>query len=450
MNNQNFAQALNILKGQQIGAFLNNGQFVDGLLIAVKKDHITVNTQNRNLYILNNQIHAISKNTKDNRVSNESIHCLDESGIIGILRALKNKWITVNSLNNQTFVGLLTVIGEDHIILINGEKILYIQKTSITNLCKGTYYFQNQPNDTIKKQATEQPPLELNNESEKQLEPNRQEAHLEEQIKANQLKQLPEPKLDATLLEIEEWIQDELPSNQVQEFVQIEEKGKDEDKASENASPSLLPSPRPSVNGEEKLSRQSDGPDEVQIKDQHEEGQTDLITHVEIEIEKQSTSVSYDEKSEDEQDSFSNIQKKPLYFQRKVQEDSNKLSDMERTQQTEQTENFSESNVPKQQEIANDNDRTFHQFNSEENSEASVWIKEEQSTVKAENTGEPSLFIVPSCNGIRRGLSNLSYPDNNRLSHFRKQGIANRRGKFTKKKMSQKEQMRQHIYRRIQ
>jgi len=120
--------------------FLNDKQFVEGILLDVKQDHLVVDVNHNVFYFALQQIHAISNNAKDFRVSPKIIvpH-LNKNLLTDVLKALKYNWVTINSLSNQRFVGLLSRISEDHILLINNEEQLNISKSYISNIYKGIY-----------------------------------------------------------------------------------------------------------------------------------------------------------------------------------------------------------------------------------------------------------------------------------------------------------------------
>lgn len=145
---QNLEKALGGFKGLQIGLFLKDDQFIEGILLDIKPDHLIVEVSQNVFYFALNQIHAISKNAKDFRVSSENTAHLSRSDLHGLLEELKYNWVTINSLSRQTFFGMLSKIADDHILLINNEEQLYIQKTFITNIYKGEYQL-SQDNQTV-------------------------------------------------------------------------------------------------------------------------------------------------------------------------------------------------------------------------------------------------------------------------------------------------------------
>ncbi|MEK3887792.1 DUF2642 domain-containing protein [Bacillus sp. FSL K6-3431] len=170
MEKENLVDVLSILIGFKVGIFLNNDQFVEGLLLDVKQDHLIVEVDHNVFYFALQQIYALSKNAKDFRASSNIVPHLDRNHLTDILSALRYSWVTINSLNNQTLVGLLSRISEDHIILINNDEKLYIQKSYISNICKGIYEIEDRQGDTSQEKAVQDSLSDTNDESKEQLD----------------------------------------------------------------------------------------------------------------------------------------------------------------------------------------------------------------------------------------------------------------------------------------
>ncbi|QTD42957.1 DUF2642 domain-containing protein [Sporosarcina sp. Te-1] len=151
MNKQNLEKALGGFRGLKIGLFLKDAQFIEGNLLDIKPDHLIVEVSQNVFYFALNQIHAISKNAKDFRISLDSTAHLSRSNLHELLKELKYNWVTINSLSRQTFFGMLSKIADDHILLINNEEQLYIQKAFITNIYKGEYQL-SEDNQTVDSQ----------------------------------------------------------------------------------------------------------------------------------------------------------------------------------------------------------------------------------------------------------------------------------------------------------
>ena len=168
LNKQRFLQVLSTLKGMNIGVFFQNGQFVEGVLLDIKSDHLIIDVNNKIFYIATNQIFAFLKNAKDHRVRSTAASYLDRVNFKDVLNSLKYNWVTINGLNNQTFTGLLTTIMDDYIMLINDEEQLFIHRPLISNIFNGIYETKAQP-IPIKKDVVQDPLIddgELSNRSE--------------------------------------------------------------------------------------------------------------------------------------------------------------------------------------------------------------------------------------------------------------------------------------------
>lgn len=224
MEKQTFAKVLNILKGTKIGMYLPNNHYVSGELMDVKDDHLIVDVEDNIFYIVIDQIHVLSKNSKDLRVTTKNIPYLDRIHLAEVLNALKHNWITVNSLNNQTFTGLLSRISIDYIMLINGEDQLYIQKSFISNLYKGKYEKKEQSNDSSDGNNLN-PPSNQDSESE-EITDCIQEVIMENQQVDKESRLREEDKLDPI------YIQDS-KSEEIAGVIQEEKVGKQEETESQ-------------------------------------------------------------------------------------------------------------------------------------------------------------------------------------------------------------------------
>lgn len=134
MQVKNFENVLSANKNREIGLYLNNNQFVDGILLDVKKDHIVLEVNRNIVYFAIHQIQALSKNAKDYSIAIETSPHLDRNDLTDVLIALRYHWVTVNDFGNHVLNGVLNSIFEDHIILINNKELLFIPKSYITNI----------------------------------------------------------------------------------------------------------------------------------------------------------------------------------------------------------------------------------------------------------------------------------------------------------------------------
>ncbi|HWI48800.1 MAG TPA: hypothetical protein VNU45_11315 [Rummeliibacillus sp.] len=165
----NFKQSIGGLLGVKIGFYLNDNQFIEGILLDVKRDHLIVNVNQSVIYFALNQIRAFSKNAKDFRVSSQVIPYLNKDQLTDILNDLKYSWVTINCLSNETFAGVLSRIYEDHIILVNNSKRLFVQQSYISNIYKGVYESIDEPQksdeveDTEQTQSSKEEPIQPSN-----------------------------------------------------------------------------------------------------------------------------------------------------------------------------------------------------------------------------------------------------------------------------------------------
>ncbi|WP_313891486.1 DUF2642 domain-containing protein [Psychrobacillus sp.] len=134
MKEQTFEQVLCAMKNTEIGLFLKNNQFIKGILVDVKQDHLVVEVAQKVYYLPLQQIHALSKNAKDFLISPRIIPHLNKNHLTDLLKAMKYNWVSINSLSNQEVFGVLSSILEDHIILINNMELLYVPKSYISSI----------------------------------------------------------------------------------------------------------------------------------------------------------------------------------------------------------------------------------------------------------------------------------------------------------------------------
>lgn len=138
MSGQNFSETLRQFKGFKIGMFLNGGQFVEGTLLDITGDHVALESNSKVVYYAKNQIHALSKSTKDfEPTTTFEMPTKNTKQLQEVLCNLKYNWVTITSLNDQTFAGFLSRIYDDHVILINKEDQLVVPKSFILNVQQG-------------------------------------------------------------------------------------------------------------------------------------------------------------------------------------------------------------------------------------------------------------------------------------------------------------------------
>lgn len=118
----------------EIGLFLRDKQFIEGVLLDIKQDHIIVNVNRKIVYLAFQHIQALSKNAKDLRISTEVVHYLDRDNLIDVLKALRYNWVSINSFSEQLLFGVLSKISDDHITVINNSELLYIPKSYLSTI----------------------------------------------------------------------------------------------------------------------------------------------------------------------------------------------------------------------------------------------------------------------------------------------------------------------------
>ncbi|MFF2752272.1 hypothetical protein ACFVR1_00775 [Psychrobacillus sp. NPDC058041] len=134
MLEENFWEVLCAHKKMKIGIYLSDNQFVEGILLDVKQDHLVVDVNRNIIYLAINNIQALSKNAKEFSASPNLCSYLDRNDLTDVLIALRYNWVTINSLSNDALNGVLTTILQDHIILINSKDLLFISKSYIANI----------------------------------------------------------------------------------------------------------------------------------------------------------------------------------------------------------------------------------------------------------------------------------------------------------------------------
>ena len=134
MHEQIFEKALGDLKDTKIGLFLSDHQFLEGILLAIKEDHVVIDVNERVFYIARQHIRALSKNAKDFHESSQVVPYLDKQRLTDLLNFFRYNWVTINGSGNQALFGVLRTVSEDHIILINNAELLYIPTSCISNI----------------------------------------------------------------------------------------------------------------------------------------------------------------------------------------------------------------------------------------------------------------------------------------------------------------------------
>lgn len=134
-----FLSSLSGLEGIKIGLFLSDDKFIEGTLLSVQEDHLTVKVDGKTFYFPINQIKAVSKSAKDNQAvidSQENVP-LDGELLEIKLNKMHLQWVTINGFDNQNFTGVLHRISSDYVVLVNGDMQYFIRKEHITNIYQG-------------------------------------------------------------------------------------------------------------------------------------------------------------------------------------------------------------------------------------------------------------------------------------------------------------------------
>lgn len=134
MREHKFENVLGDLENTEIGLFLSDQQFVEGVLLAAKQDHIVIDVNQKVHYIARQHIRALSKNAKDFHVTSKTVPYLETQNLTDVLSVMKYCSVTINGASKQALTGVLSQIVEDHIVLINQTELLYIPKSSIANI----------------------------------------------------------------------------------------------------------------------------------------------------------------------------------------------------------------------------------------------------------------------------------------------------------------------------
>ncbi|ULT54617.1 hypothetical protein L1999_15770 [Neobacillus drentensis] len=137
MGLEKFSAALDLLKGFQVNLYVGEDIF-KGKLIGVETDHVVLETENNYIFYYNiDKIQAILKNTKQFRPENASVEFQKTQSLMELLRSFQYSWVTILSINKQSFYGVLSEIDEDFVTLINGEERILIKVAQISNILKG-------------------------------------------------------------------------------------------------------------------------------------------------------------------------------------------------------------------------------------------------------------------------------------------------------------------------
>jgi hypothetical protein len=137
MGLEKFSAALDLLKGFQVNLYVGEDIF-KGKLIGVETDHVVLETENKYIFYYNiDKIQAILKNTKQFQPEEASVEFKKTQSLMELLHSFQYSWVTILSINKQSFYGVLSEIDEDFVTLINGEERILIKVAQISNILKG-------------------------------------------------------------------------------------------------------------------------------------------------------------------------------------------------------------------------------------------------------------------------------------------------------------------------
>lgn len=126
--------ALAPLIDRKIGIFLHHNQFAEGVLLAIKQDHLVVQIDGEIYYFTVEHIPAFTGNINHAQTSQKEVILYHSNDLTGVLTHLQNKWVTINRFSDQVFSGILSSIQEDYIVVTNDQALHYIAISSIANI----------------------------------------------------------------------------------------------------------------------------------------------------------------------------------------------------------------------------------------------------------------------------------------------------------------------------
>ena len=137
MGLEKFSAAMDLLKGFQVNLYVGEDIF-KGKLIGVETDHVVLETEKKYIFYYNiDKIQAITKNTKQFQPEKATVEFQKTQSLMELLHSFQYSWVTILSINKQSFYGVLSEIDEDFVTLINGEERILIKVTHISNILKG-------------------------------------------------------------------------------------------------------------------------------------------------------------------------------------------------------------------------------------------------------------------------------------------------------------------------
>lgn len=123
------------LKDMEVGLLLNEINFVEGMLLDVKNDHLVVSVNDLVHYIDLQHIKAISKCAKYFEKTKHTTSYINTNYLEDVVKSLKYNWIIVNGIQDSSILkGVLCRICEEHLLLINNAKHIYVPRATISHI----------------------------------------------------------------------------------------------------------------------------------------------------------------------------------------------------------------------------------------------------------------------------------------------------------------------------
>ncbi|WP_045516788.1 hypothetical protein [Neobacillus niacini] len=148
MGSDNFSSTVDLLKGYYVNLYVGE-EIIKGKLMGVESDHIILEDENQYVYYYSiDKIQAITKNTKQYKGEEITTEFMKTQSLADLLSSLKNSWVSILCLNKQSFNGVLSIVDNDFVTLINGEDRILIKIEHISNILKGYRKEEKQEEDT--------------------------------------------------------------------------------------------------------------------------------------------------------------------------------------------------------------------------------------------------------------------------------------------------------------
>lgn len=152
--NIDFIESIRGLKGAKVRFILKDGQFIEGVLVAVKQDHLVVNLEEYNFYVVMEKVSEITINAKHSQIIKQTPQYIDRNSFKDVLHSMKYNYVTINGLSKELFDGLLIAILNDCIVVVKNAEIHFINYSNILNIIDGEYCHLSSQGDVIQELIT--------------------------------------------------------------------------------------------------------------------------------------------------------------------------------------------------------------------------------------------------------------------------------------------------------